>query len=131
LSREIHDGGTGESHSQEHRNIDAEDYLGEADGGFAAANPGSAHDWLARVLGDFSALVGLVLHAPLADLFAKGQSGKLPATSNAICHGSKKAYQELGIAGEEWNEKQAGWLFHGKAKASSVAGRSEVSRKRI
>src|SRR5258706_2614297 len=82
----IHDGGTGERHPEEHGSIDAEDYLGEADGGFTAADPGSAHDWLRRIADDFAALRGFVLNAPLADLLAEGETGKLAATSNAVCH---------------------------------------------
>src|ERR1035438_9159004 len=44
LGREVHDGGTGESHSQKHCDIDAKDYLGEADGGLAATDPRRGHD---------------------------------------------------------------------------------------
>jgi len=49
---------------------------------------GVAHDGLFRVLNNFAALVGFMLHAPLADLLAEGKAGKLAATSNAVCHGS-------------------------------------------
>ena len=76
-------------HTKENGDVDGEDYLSQADGGFAAADPWGAHDGLSRVLNNFAALVGFVLDAPLADLFAEGKSGKLAATSNAICHGSR------------------------------------------
>ena len=76
----------GEDHPKKYGGVDAEDDLSEVDGRFAAADPGVAHDGLARVLDNFSALVGFVLHAPLADFLAEGKAGKLASTSNAICH---------------------------------------------
>jgi len=88
LSGELHDGRAGERHAEEYGCVDAEDYLGQADGGFATADPWGAHDGLFRVLNNFAALVGFMLHAPLADLLAEGKAGKLAATSNAVCHGS-------------------------------------------
>src|SRR6267154_4479864 len=78
----------GEHHAEEYGCANAEDYLGKADGGFAAADPRSAHNWLACVFDEFAALSGFVLHTPLADLLAEGKAGKLTAAANAICHGS-------------------------------------------
>jgi hypothetical protein len=83
---EIHDAGTRERHAEEYRCVNAEDYMGEADGGCTAADPGSGHDCLGSVVGNLAALIGFVLHAPLTDLLAEGKAGKLTATSNAVCH---------------------------------------------
>src|SRR5712691_2854531 len=86
----------GERHAEEYGRANAEDYLGEADGGFAAADPRGAHDRLPRVFEYFAALRGFVLHTPLADLLAEGKAGKLAAAANAICHGvSVKEYQQF------------------------------------
>jgi len=76
----------GERHTKEYGRANSEDYLREADSRFAAADPRSAHDWLARVFDDFAALGGFVLYAPLADLLTEGEAGKLAATANAVCH---------------------------------------------
>ena len=72
----------------------------ETDGGFTAANPGSAHYGLPRILDNFAALCGFVLNAPLADLFAEGKAGKLAAAADAVCHGFLKEYQQFGVRGE-------------------------------
>jgi hypothetical protein len=50
---------------------------------------------LRRVVGDFAALVGFVLTAPRADLFAEGETRELTAASNAVCHGFLKEYQQF------------------------------------
>ncbi len=71
MNREIHDGRTCERHPEEYGDVDAKDYLGDADAGFTA-DPGRGHDDLGCVVGEFAALRGFVLHAPLANLFAKG-----------------------------------------------------------
>ena len=72
---------------RKHGNVDAEKYLSERDRRFAAADPWGAHHRLMRIIDDFATLILFVLHAPLADLLAEGEAGKLAATSNAICHG--------------------------------------------
>jgi hypothetical protein len=60
------------------------------------ADPGGGHDGLRCVFGEFAALVGFVANAPLTDLLAEGEAGKLTATSNAVCHGLLKEYQQFG-----------------------------------
>jgi hypothetical protein len=54
---------------------------------------------LARVVDNFAALSGFVLHAPLADFSAERETGKLTAAANAICHILIKEYQQF--AGED------------------------------
>jgi hypothetical protein len=46
------------------------------------------------IINDLAALCRLVLNAPLADFLAKGKAGELAATSNAICHGFLREYQQ-------------------------------------
>src|ERR1039458_470796 len=122
-NRELHDGGTGERHAQEYRGIDAEDYLSEADAGFAVPNPGRGHDALRCVVADFAALRGFVLHAPLADLLAKGQAGKLTATSNAVCHGFYKRVSAVWRASEGVKRTVGRVLLYGRTR-SIFAGRT-------
>src|ERR1700733_5727935 len=87
-------------HAEEYEDVDTEDDLGEADGGFTAADPRGGHDTLWSVVGEFAALRRFVLHAPLADFLAEGKAGKLAATSNAVCHGLLREYQQIGGVGE-------------------------------
>jgi hypothetical protein len=50
---------------------------------------------LRRVVWDFAALVRFVLTAPRADFLAEGETGEPAATSNAVCHGFLKEYQQF------------------------------------
>jgi len=76
----------GERHPEEYSGVYAENYLRQTDGGLTAVDPWPADDRLRSVFGKFTALRGFVLHAPLADPLAEGETGKLAATSNAVCH---------------------------------------------
>jgi hypothetical protein len=80
---------TREYHAEKYGDVHAEEDMGEADRRLVAPDPGRGHDALARVLvgEDFAALVGFVLHTPLADFLPKGKAGHLASTSNAVGHG--------------------------------------------
>src|SRR5437879_3408629 len=95
----VHNGGTRKHHPHEHCSIEAKDYLSDADGRFAAADPWPTDDWLWRIVGQFAALRGFVLQTPLAHLLAEGETGKLAATSNAVCHGLNKSVSGVGVTG--------------------------------
>ncbi len=83
---ETHHGRSGERHAKKDGQVDAEDNLRHPDGGCTGTDPWSGHDGLPGVFGDFAALVGFVLLAPLADFLAEGKAGKLAATADAVGH---------------------------------------------
>ena len=89
LPREVQRGTTGQHHRDKDHHVGAKDDLRETDAGFAA-DPGRGDYGLGSVVVEFAALRRLVLLTPLADLLAKHQRWKLPATSNAVCHGLNK-----------------------------------------
>jgi hypothetical protein len=64
--------------------------LGERDAALTVSHPGRGHDNLLGVGALFAALCRLVLHAPLANLFPKGQGRKLPPASNTVRHEDQK-----------------------------------------
>jgi hypothetical protein len=62
----------GKNHAKKDRRANAKNDLRDADVGLAGAHPWCAHHRLACAFHNFTALVGFVLHTPLAYLLAEG-----------------------------------------------------------